>query len=239
GADGRPEPAPGPLWHAGRGRRSRGAGGSGAPRAPGGGTRTRARGRRAVGARRRRGRRSGARAAARPGPRRGRRSRAGAGDPPRGLSRRPRRRAGVRRHRRGAAAHDDEPAGPVHWPVAPLQLHDAMRTDKVLHAPPDLDPFARELPRLDAALSSRIDADPERVERGLAQLVLTIVELLRQLMERQALRRVESGTLDEDQIERLGRTLMLLERRMEELTEEFGLTAEDLNLNLGPLGDLL
>ena len=89
------------------------------------------------------------------------------------------------------------------------------------------------------ALSRRVEADPENVERGLAQLVLTIVELLRQLMERQALRRVESGTLDEDQIERLGRTLMLLERRMEELTEEFGLTAEDLNLNLGPLGDLL
>ena len=85
----------------------------------------------------------------------------------------------------------------------------------------------------------RVEADPENVERGLAQLVLTIVELLRQLMERQALRRVESGTLDENQIERLGRTLMLLERRMEELTEEFGLTAEDLNLNLGPLGDLL
>ena len=111
-----------------------------------------------------------------------------------------------------------------------------MTRDKVLVDPDRPLPGDAELPD---ALSRRINADPESVERGLAQLVLTIVELLRQLMERQALRRVESGTLDEDQIERLGRTLMLLERRMEELTEEFGLTAEDLNLNLGPLGDLL
>jgi len=114
-----------------------------------------------------------------------------------------------------------------------------MRTDKVLHAPPDLDPFARELPRLDDALSRRIDADPERVERGLAQLVLTIVELLRQIMERQALRRIDGGTLSDQQVERLGRTFMELDRRMEELREQFGLTEEDLNLDLGPLGRLM
>ena len=114
-----------------------------------------------------------------------------------------------------------------------------MRTDKVLHAPPDLDPFARELPRLDDALSRRIDADPERVERGLAQLVLTIVELLRQLMERQALRRIDGGTLSDEQVERLGQTFMELDRRMEELREHFGLTEDDLNLALGPLGNLL
>jgi hypothetical protein len=114
-----------------------------------------------------------------------------------------------------------------------------MRTDKVLHAPPDLDPFARELPRLDDALSRRIDADPERVERGLAQLVLTIVELLRQIMERQALRRIDGGTLSDEQVERLGRAFMELDRRMEELREQFGLTEEDLNLDLGPLGRLM
>ncbi|HEX6713271.1 MAG TPA: gas vesicle protein K [Thermoleophilaceae bacterium] len=89
------------------------------------------------------------------------------------------------------------------------------------------------------ALSRRINAEPEDVERGLAQLVLTIVELLRQLMERQALHRVEAGGLTEDEIERLGRTLMLLEQRMGELKEEFGLNDRDLNLNLGPLGNLL
>src|SRR5437763_13371139 len=89
------------------------------------------------------------------------------------------------------------------------------------------------------ALPARISADPDTVERGLAQLVLTIVELLRQLMERQALRRVDGGTLTEEEVERLGRTFMELDKRMEELRHEFGLDKEDLNLNLGPLGNLL
>jgi hypothetical protein len=112
-------------------------------------------------------------------------------------------------------------------------------SDKVLHAPPDLDFFARDHPRLDNALSRRVNADPESVEKGLAQLVLTIVELLRQLMERQALRRIDGGSLTEEEIERLGRTFMELDKRMEELRVEFGLTEEDLNLDLGPLGRLL
>jgi hypothetical protein len=86
---------------------------------------------------------------------------------------------------------------------------------------------------------SRLDADPETVEKGLVQLVLTLVELLRQLMERQAIRRVEAGGLSEDEVERLGRTLMLLEERMEELREHFDLEPEDLNIDLGPLGRLL
>jgi hypothetical protein len=111
--------------------------------------------------------------------------------------------------------------------------------DKLLATPADLDPFARDPRRLDDAISRRIDADPEKVERGLAQLVLTIIELLRQLMERQALRRVEAGGLDEETIERLGATLMALEERMEELKQSFGLSDEDLNLDLGPLGRLL
>jgi Gas vesicle protein K len=111
--------------------------------------------------------------------------------------------------------------------------------DKLLTAPDDLDPFARELPRLGDALSRRLVADPESVERGLAQLVLTVVELLRQLVERQALRRVEAGGLDNETVERLGRTLMALEERMQELKETFGFEDEDLNLDLGPLGRLL
>jgi len=85
----------------------------------------------------------------------------------------------------------------------------------------------------------RIDADPESVERGLVSLVLTIVELLRQLMERQALRRVDQGTLTDDQIEKIGWTLMSLEQKMDELRDHFGLEPEDLNLDLGPLGPLL
>jgi hypothetical protein len=85
----------------------------------------------------------------------------------------------------------------------------------------------------------RIDADPESVERGLVSLVLTIVELLRQLMERQALRRVEQGSLTDEQVENVGRTLMALEDRMTELRDHFGLAPEDLNIDLGPLGPLL
>ncbi|MBC2638154.1 MULTISPECIES: gas vesicle protein K [unclassified Rhodococcus (in: high G+C Gram-positive bacteria)] len=88
-------------------------------------------------------------------------------------------------------------------------------------------------------LPQRIDADPESVERGLVTLVLTLVELLRQLMERQALRRVEHGDLSDEQIERIGTTLMLLEERMAELRDHFDLTPEDLNIDLGPLGPLL
>ena len=88
-------------------------------------------------------------------------------------------------------------------------------------------------------MSQRIDADPETLERGLAQLVLTIVELLRQLMERQALRRVQGGRLSDEEVERLGQTFLALSERMDELREQFGLDESDLNLNLGPLGDLL
>jgi Gas vesicle protein K len=110
--------------------------------------------------------------------------------------------------------------------------------EKLLVDPGDAARLGRT-PRLDDALTRRVNADPETVERGLAQLVLTIVELLRQLMERQALHRVEGGTLSDEEVERLGRTFMLLEQRMEELKEEFGLTERDLNVNLGPLGNLM
>jgi hypothetical protein len=85
----------------------------------------------------------------------------------------------------------------------------------------------------------RIDADAEDVGRGLAQLVLTVIELLRQLMERQAIRRVEAGGLSDEQVERLGQALIALEQRMDELKEDFGLADQDLNLDLGPLGRLL
>lgn len=81
--------------------------------------------------------------------------------------------------------------------------------------------------------------DSSKVEQGLAKLVLTIIELLRQLMERQAMRRVESDTLTDDQLEELGLTLMKLEEKMEELKIIFGLENEDLNIELGPLGKLM
>ena len=86
----------------------------------------------------------------------------------------------------------------------------------------------------------RLDGDdPEAAERGLAALVLTIVELLRQLMERQALRRVEDGTVSDEQAERLGMTLMRLDEAMNELTRRFGIERSELNIDLGPLGPLL
>jgi len=112
-------------------------------------------------------------------------------------------------------------------------------SDRLLTAHGDLDALASKLDGLQSALPRRVVADPENVERGLAQLVLTLIELLRQLMERQALRRMEQGTLDDEQVERLGLTFMRLAERMEELKAEFGLADEDLNLDLGPLGSLL
>jgi Gas vesicle protein K len=111
--------------------------------------------------------------------------------------------------------------------------------DKILTGPTPLDTMGRELGRLGSQLDRRVNADPENVERGLAQLVLTLVELLRQLMERQAVRRVEGGSLTDDEIERLGVTFMRLEERMDQLKVAFGLEDADLNLDLGPLGNLL
>jgi hypothetical protein len=111
--------------------------------------------------------------------------------------------------------------------------------ERVLRGTADaLDDFGRELDRV-RTMPRRLDADAESVGRGLAQLVLTLVDLLRQLMERQALRRVEDGSLSDAEIERLGLAFKALAARMEELKVEFGLDDEDLNLHLGPLGDLL
>jgi len=91
-------------------------------------------------------------------------------------------------------------------------------------------------PRL---LPQRLETDAESVERDLVKLVLTVVELIRQLMEKQALRRVDQGDLTEDQVEGLGLGLMRLEEAMTELKDRFGLTTRDLDIDLGPLGHLL
>ncbi|MFI6350711.1 gas vesicle protein K [Streptomyces sp. NPDC050560] len=108
------------------------------------------------------------------------------------------------------------------------------------HGAPAPSPAAGPAPGTPAAdIAQRLRTDPEAVERDLMKLVLTIVELLRQLMERTALHRVERGDLDETQEERVGLTLMVLEERMAELCDRYGLTPDDLNLDLGPLGSLL
>jgi hypothetical protein len=85
----------------------------------------------------------------------------------------------------------------------------------------------------------RLNAEPETIDRELFKLVLTIVELVRQLMERQALRRIDQGDLTDEQIEDLGQGLMRLEEAMTSLRERFDLKPADLNIDLGPLGSLL
>lgn len=94
-------------------------------------------------------------------------------------------------------------------------------------------------PRGRMLLPQRLDTDAAGVERDLLKLVLTIMELIRQLMEKQALRRIDEDDLTEEQIEGLGTGLMHLEQAMEDLKAQYGLTAEDLNIDLGPLGTLL
>jgi hypothetical protein len=108
-----------------------------------------------------------------------------------------------------------------------------------------LDEFAREIgARTQAAqkrgpsfLPRRIDADQSTVEKDLAKLVLSLVDLVRRLMERQAVRRVDAGSLTDDEVERMGETFLRLDLRMAELLTAFGLEAEDLNLNLGAIRD--
>jgi Na+/phosphate symporter len=99
--------------------------------------------------------------------------------------------------------------------------------------------FIEEIKKTQNAFGERIDANPTNVEKGMAKLVLTLVELIRKLLEKQAMRRVEAGSLADEEIERIGETLMKLEDKMQELKGIFGLEDKELNLNLGPLGDLM
>ena len=133
----------------------------------------------------------------------------------------------------------------------PTRSLDATPATRIFAQAGNLDDFLRGLDRLgnglgnaqgadgEGFLPARVNADPHNVEKGLAQLVLTLVELLRQLMERQAIRRMEGGSLTDEEVERLGTTFMLLQRRMTELKKSFGLEDADLNIDLGPLGKLL
>ncbi len=123
--------------------------------------------------------------------------------------------------------------------MRPAAYENRVERDKRLAGRPDPELFGDELERLDGALRRRVNADRDELEKGLAQLVLTLIELLRQLLERQALRRIDGGSLTPEEVERLGETFMLLAERMDELKEAFGLEDEDLNLDLGPLGRLI
>ena len=103
----------------------------------------------------------------------------------------------------------------------------------------ELEMLQNELQHVRGTLPSHIDVNAEGVEQGLAQLVLTLVEFLRQLLERQAVRRMEGGSLSDEEVERVGLALMKLEEKVHQLADQFGLRPSDLNINLGPLGDLL
>jgi gas vesicle protein GvpK len=100
------------------------------------------------------------------------------------------------------------------------------------------EPLDVELHRIARALPERIETDPEHAEQGLARLALTLIELLRKVLEHQAVRRMDGGTLSAEEIERLGLALLKLNDRMQELKATFGLSNEDLEIDLGPLGRL-
>jgi len=100
------------------------------------------------------------------------------------------------------------------------------------------DPKLPKLREEAASVPGRIELSPENIEQGLGKLVLTLVDFLRQLLERQAIRRMEGGTLSDQEVEQMGEALMKLEAKIHELAEEFGLSPADLNMDLGPLGRL-
>ena len=99
--------------------------------------------------------------------------------------------------------------------------------------------FVADLRRVADSLPERVNVDPRSVEQGLAKLVLTLIELIRRLLEKQAVRRMEGGDLSPEQIEELGLALMKLEEKMAELKGQFGLQDEELNIDLGPIGKLI
>jgi hypothetical protein len=103
----------------------------------------------------------------------------------------------------------------------------------------ELDQLRREIERLGSRKTPRWNADPEDVQRSVAQLVLTLVEFIRKLLERQAIRRMEAGTLSDVQVEDIGRALMKLEETIIDMARQFGLSPDDLNLDLGPIGKLM
>ena len=114
-----------------------------------------------------------------------------------------------------------------------------MDEDKILFYAGSAEEIASELETIQHGSQGRINATPDNVESGLAKLVLTLIELIRKLIEKQAMRRIDGDSLSDEQIENLGETLMKLENKMDELKKIFNLTDKDLTLDLGPLGNLL
>ena len=114
-----------------------------------------------------------------------------------------------------------------------------MSENKILFSTGNLEGLAEDIGKMSDTEGSKLKLSPDNADSGLAKLVLTLIELIRKLVEKQAMRRVDGGSLTDEEIERLGETLMKLEMKMEELKKHFKLTDRDLNINLGPLGDLM
>ena len=119
--------------------------------------------------------------------------------------------------------------------LSPENPHSADPEIETAHA----EEFVEQLRKVTDTLPSRINVDAQSVEQGLAKLVLTLIEFIRRLLEKQAVRRMEGGDLSPEQIEELGVALMKLEAKLQELKTQFGLEDEDLNLDLGPIGRLI
>ena len=118
---------------------------------------------------------------------------------------------------------------------SPNQLQEGAQVES-----PAISDFAKTMaPRGNRASSRRLNLDQEKKKNGLAQLVLTVVKLLHELLEKQAIRRIDGGGLTDEEIERLGFTLMRQSEEIARIAREFGLESDDLNLDLGPLGKLL
>lgn len=133
---------------------------------------------------------------------------------------------------------DDTGAGMQRHGTMPASLPAMTHASRIAGDLDMLDHFAAEMEKVENALPRHLNADPEKMEQGLAKLVLALVDLLRRLLEKQAIRRIEGGSLSDEEIERLGVAFMRMELKMDELKLAFDLENEDLNLNLGPLGDL-
>jgi hypothetical protein len=147
--------------------------------------------------------------------------------PRRGVKPRPTRRRGVKPRPARRRGVKPRPAAPVHLDgPAGMDIH-------------ELDSLRAEIDRLAAASSPRWNANPDDVRRSVGKLVLTLVEFIRQLLERQAIRRMDAGTLTAEEIEAVGLALMRLEETVRDLAQRFGLDPDDLNLDLGPVGRLV
>ena len=145
--------------------------------------------------------------------------------------------AGSRRKGRARRAAPDRAADASHRAVDPRPV--LARAGGLTVSEVDrLDDLRRELQRATRGAPPRWDADADDVRRSVAHLVLTLVEFLRQLLERQAVRRMEAGTLTPREVEALGQALMTLEDTVREIAGTFGLELDELNLDLGPLGPL-